>query len=77
MEVMELEETIKNLNAEIAEVQESNEILFNQGRFNQQRFNQLSERIDKLIIDCQSKYSNCVEQTDQIRTEFTNLLKDQ
>lgn len=76
MELIELEESLHKLNVQISELEETNEVLFNQGNFNKQRFDQLSQRITTLIDDCQTKYTNCEKQTDEIRKEFTNMLKD-
>lgn len=77
LEIMELEDTIQKLNLEIIEAEESNEILFNQGKFNQQRYDNLSTRITNLIKECQTKYTNIVQQTDDISLKFNNLSKEQ
>lgn len=76
MELIELEESLHKLDLQIVKLEETNDVLFNQGKFNEQRFDQLSERITKLINECQTKYTDCVQQTDIIRKEFTNKLLD-
>lgn len=76
MEIIELEETIRKLDVQIVGLEETNEVLFNQGKFNKQRFDQVSERITILINECQTKYDNISQQIDLIRKDFTNILKD-
>ena len=76
MEIIELEESLRRLDVQIASLEETNEVLFNQGKFNKQRFDQLSERITMLIDKCQTKYNDCVQQAELIRKDFTNILKD-
>lgn len=76
IELIELEESLRKLDIQITELEETNEVLFNQGKFNQQRYDQLSDRITKLLNDCQTKYTNGVEQTEVIREEFISMLKD-
>jgi len=76
MEIIELEESLHQLELQIMGLEETNEVLFNQGKFNKQRFDQLSERITMLIDECQTKYTDCIQQTDLIREDFTNILKD-
>jgi len=76
MEIIELEETLRKLDVQIAGLEETNEVLFNQGKFNKQRFDQVSERITMLINECQTKYDNISQQIDLIRKDFTNILKD-
>ncbi|XP_003244254.1 uncharacterized protein LOC100575854 [Acyrthosiphon pisum] len=76
MEIIELEETIRNLDVQISDLEETNEVLFNQGKFNKQRFDQVSERITMLIEECETKYDNILQQIDLIRKDFTNILKD-
>jgi len=76
MEIIELEESLRKLDVQIASLEETNEVLFNQGKFNKQRFDQISERISMLINECQTKYTECVQQTNVIRKDFTNILKD-
>ncbi|CAI6350186.1 unnamed protein product [Macrosiphum euphorbiae] len=76
MEIIELEETIRKLDVQISDLEETNEVLFNQGKFNKQRFDQVSERITMLIEECETKYVNILQQIDLIRNDFTNILKD-
>jgi len=76
MEIIELEETLRKLDVQIADLEETNEVLFNQGNFNKQRFDQVSARVTILIDECQSKYDNILQQIDLIRKDFTNILKD-
>lgn len=76
IELIKLEESLRKLNVQIAELEETNEILFNQGKFNKQRYDQLSDRITKLLNDCQIKYTNSLEQTEVIRKEFLSMLRD-
>lgn len=76
MELIELEESLRKLDIKIAELEETNEVLFNQGKFNQQRYNQLSDRITKLLNECQTKYINDVEQTEAQREEFISVMKN-
>jgi len=76
MEIIELEETIRKLDVQISDLEETNEVLFNQGKLNKQRFDQVSERITMLIEECETKYNNILEQIDLMRKDFTNILKD-
>ncbi|XP_060870370.1 uncharacterized protein LOC132944865 [Metopolophium dirhodum] len=76
MEIIELEETIRKLDVQISDLEETNEVLFNQGKFNKQRFDQVSERITILIEECETKYNNILQQIDLMRKDFTNILKD-
>lgn len=76
MEIIELEETLRKLDVKIADLEETNEVLFNQGKFNKQRFDQVSERITMLIDECQTKYNNILQQIDLIKINFANILKD-
>jgi len=76
MEIIELEETLRKLDGQIAGLEETNEVLFNQAKFNKQRFDQVSERITILIDECQTKYNNILQQIDLIRKDFTDILKD-
>ncbi|XP_025195150.1 uncharacterized protein LOC112594546 [Melanaphis sacchari] len=76
MEIIELEESLHQLDVQIMGLEETNEVLFNQATFNKQRFDQLSERITALIDECQTKYTECVRQTELIRKDFPNILKD-
>lgn len=76
MEIIELEETLRKLDVKIADLEETNEVLFNQGQFNKQRFDQISERITMLIDECQTKYNNILQQIDLIRKDFPNILKE-
>lgn len=61
---------------QIAEIEETNEFLFDQGKFNEQRFEKLSERLAKLINECQIKYTDCEQQIEIIKKEFTNTFED-
>lgn len=61
---------------QIAELEETNGFLFDQGKFNEQRFEQLSDRITKLINECQTKYTDCEYQIDVIKNEFINTFGD-
>lgn len=59
----------------IAELEEANGFLFDQGKFNEQRFEQLSNRLTSLIIECQTKYNDCEQQVDIIKKELTNTFE--
>ncbi|XP_050422859.1 uncharacterized protein LOC126834748 [Adelges cooleyi] len=74
LKIMELEESLVKLNRQIAELEESNDILFNQEKFNKQRYNQLLERLDKLLDSCKTQYADSNEQINLIQNEFANLL---
>ncbi|XP_015370525.1 PREDICTED: uncharacterized protein LOC107166392 [Diuraphis noxia] len=76
MEILELEETLRKLDVKIAGLEETNEVLFNQGKFNKQRFDQVSERITILIDECQTKYNSILQQIDLIKKDFANILND-
>ncbi|XP_050537779.1 uncharacterized protein LOC126903589 [Daktulosphaira vitifoliae] len=76
LEIIALEESLSKLDKKINELEETNEILFNQGKFNKQCYNQLVDRIDNLMKNCETKYGDFEQQTDLIRKEFANLLKD-
>lgn len=76
MEIIELEETLRKLDVQIADLEETNEILFNQANFNEQRFDQVSERIEMLKDECWTKYTSMNEQIESIRKDFVIILKD-
>lgn len=61
---------------QIAELEETNGYLFDQGKFNEQRFEQLSDRLTKLINECQTKYTDSEQQINIIKKEFTNTFAD-
>lgn len=73
MELIELEESLKKLDVKIAELEETNEFLFNQEKFNKQRFDKLSDRVTKLINESQIKYNNCEQQTEIIQKEISKM----
>lgn len=76
MELYELEESLCQLDVQITELEQTNEILFNQGNFNQQRYDILTKRITNIITECQTKYKNCQEVTDIIRKELIKLIEN-
>lgn len=71
MELIELEETLDKLNAQVAELEETNEILLNKRQLNDQKYNELSERITKLLNELQtgSQYTDYLEQKKMLRKE--------
>lgn len=73
MELIELEESLKKLELQIAELENTNEYLFEQEKFNKQRLNELSERVTKLIDESEIKYNFCVNDTEIIRKEFDKM----
>lgn len=76
MELYELEESLHQLDVQITELEQTNEILFNQGNFNQQRYDILTKRITNIITECETKYKNCQEVTDVIRKELIKLIEN-
>lgn len=73
MELVELEETLRQLDTQVAELEGTNEVLFHQGKFNQQRYDQLYDRITKLTNESQIKYKNSEEQTCILQKECIKL----
>lgn len=76
MELIELEETLDKLNIQIAELEETNEILLNKGKFNDQKYDKLFERITNLSNECQTKYNDFQEQRNIIRKEVIDMVKN-
>lgn len=76
LEILELEETLRKLDVQIASLEETNDVLFNQEKFNKQRFDQLSELITMLLNECQTKYIESEQQTDRLRKDYINELNN-
>lgn len=73
MKLIELEEALHKLGVQIAEIEETNELLFNQEKFNSQRFENLSERITKMINECQIKYQKQIQQMEILQKGITKI----
>jgi len=73
MEIIELEESLHQLEQKITELEVTNEFLFNQKKNNKQRFDQQSEKITKLINECETKYNYCLEQRKIAEEEYKSL----
>lgn len=77
MELIELEESLCKLDAHIVELEETNEVLFNQRKFNKQRYEHLSQRISNLICESKTKYRNYEQQSDILKIGLDEMTKDQ
>jgi hypothetical protein len=78
LELVELEESLCKLDVQIAELEETNEVLFNQNEFNKQRFEHLSQRINKLISESKTKYRSCEQQSNTLKKGLNDMMtKDQ
>lgn len=76
MELYELEETSSKLDDQISQLEQENEILFNQGVFNQQRYDKLAKRIEKIIDESKTKFQTSQEVTDVVQMELVKLIND-
>lgn len=77
MELFELEESLSKLNGQIAELEETNEVLFELREFKNQRFESLSQEITTLTNKSKTKYKNYEQQFDTLKKGLNEMIKDQ
>lgn len=77
MELFELEESLSKLNGQIAELEETNEVLFELREFKNQRFESLSQEITTLTNKSKTRYKNYEQQFDTLKKGLNEMIKDQ
>lgn len=76
MELYELEESLSQLDVQISQLEQANEVLFNQGKFNQQRYDKLDKRITNLINESKTKFQTSQEVKDLVQIELLKLINN-